>query len=394
MTKKEKIEFLYFTPYYLQSFFFLIGTSFWILAELLNQHPSFWTAAFGWSLIISNFLALPLMNLSGLYLEQTAREDFTGIFSFIVLSYIITPFQAYAAIKGLLEKDESGWIRTLKTGSITDRVLQVSLRRHFKWILPRRKSSRGNSGEVSNRKRMVSVFNLVLIIIMSSLIILVTATAISTPEEIHYSTALSFEYLNSPVNINLINTNRVLTHPDYTCLGKLHTDSFSIQNEWKKAWGFYLNGPLVEIFNMRGEIKAILFLYANTNFIADIRFVLLDVDQNGGAIEVTSTRLNDINLDCNLSKSPVNISLEIEKSMKFAEGHSICAEIWIKSENSCDQDTTVYFAYDSYIARSRIELPGIVMPESLLSFLFIAPIIPFIIKKTRRIDMTKKEEVI
>jgi hypothetical protein len=228
---------------------------------------------------------------------------------------------------------------------------------------------------------------------MSSLIVLVTATALSTPGEINYSTALTFEYLNSPVNINLIKTNRVLTHPDYTCLGKLHTDSFKIQNEWKKAWGFYLNGPLVENFEIRGEMNVILFLYANINYNADIRFVLLDVDQNGDAIVVTSKTLYEINLDYNFPKNPVIISLEM-KSMKFVEGHSICAEIWIKSENSFDQDMIVYFAYDSIIAQSRIELPGIVMPESLLSFLIITPMIPFIIKKTRRIDMTKKEEII
>ena len=93
------------------------------------------------------------MSLSGLYLEQTARQDFTGIFSFIVLSYVLTPFQAYAAIKGLLEKEEGGWVRTLKTGSITDRVLQVRVRRLFSWILPGRKSHHRPSREEEQRRR-------------------------------------------------------------------------------------------------------------------------------------------------------------------------------------------------------------------------------------------------
>jgi cellulose synthase/poly-beta-1,6-N-acetylglucosamine synthase-like glycosyltransferase len=138
ITLREKLEFLYFAPYYLQSLFFLTGTILWVIAEYLGQHPDYWTSTFGWSLILSNMLALPLMSLSGLYLEQTARADFTGIFSFLVLSYVLTPFQAFAALKGLLEKDEGGWVRTLKTGSITDRVLTIQLRELFSWILPER----------------------------------------------------------------------------------------------------------------------------------------------------------------------------------------------------------------------------------------------------------------
>lgn len=118
---REKLEFLYYTPYYLQSFFLLVGTICWIVADLVGWHPPFWTVISGWCLILINFSALPLMSLAGLYLEWTTREDFTGIFSFILLSYILAPFQAFAALKGLVERDEGMWIRTLKTGSITNR---------------------------------------------------------------------------------------------------------------------------------------------------------------------------------------------------------------------------------------------------------------------------------
>lgn len=136
---REKLEFLYFTPYYLQSFFMLTGTLFWVIAELLGQLPPFWTPTFGWCLVITNLSALPLMSLTGLYLEQTTREDFTSIFSFVALSYILAPFQAYAALKGLMERDEGCWVRTLKTGNVTNNVFKIWALKDLSRYYPRLK---------------------------------------------------------------------------------------------------------------------------------------------------------------------------------------------------------------------------------------------------------------
>src|SRR3990167_3429855 len=117
----EKLEFLYLAPYYLQAAFFVIGTFSWFLAEaILGARLPFWTAAFGWSLVFTNLLSLPLMNIIGLFLEESDERDYIGILSFIALSYIVVPFQAYAAIKGFLEREEGPWFRTPKTGLITD----------------------------------------------------------------------------------------------------------------------------------------------------------------------------------------------------------------------------------------------------------------------------------
>jgi cellulose synthase/poly-beta-1,6-N-acetylglucosamine synthase-like glycosyltransferase len=386
LTGREKLEFLYFAPYYLQSFFFLIGTFFWVAAEILAQHPSFWTATFGWSLILSNLFALPLMSLSGLYLEQTAREDFTGIFSFIVLSYILTPFQAYAAVKGLLEKDESGWVRTLKTGSITDRILQVRVRRLFSWILPRREPFRRERQEADRRRRrgpsaLVPIF----LVLMSSLIVLVTATAISTPEDGSEITALTLEYESPAVDVNGIITNRILTHPNYTSPGTMHTDSFDPQKEWRKAWGFHLYGPLEVDYDMRGELKVYLYLYASSVSEVELRLEILDVDGTGKVKHVDSERFDDVELDDSLPSSPVELSLDLMKSFEFEEGHSILVEIWIKIKGQDRiQGLTVYMAYDSCSAHSRIEFPGVVMPESLLSFMLVAPLVPLMVRKFRR----------
>ncbi len=121
LTKIEKLELLYLSPYYLQSFFFIIGTFCWFLAEVVFQTGlPFWTATWGWSLVFTNLLALPLMNMVGLFLEESSEKDYLGIFSFVALSYIVAPFQGYAAVKGFLEKQEGPWFRTPKTGKITD----------------------------------------------------------------------------------------------------------------------------------------------------------------------------------------------------------------------------------------------------------------------------------
>src|SRR3989344_694351 len=91
----EKLEFLYLSPYYLQAAFFLLGTISWLISETVFQaRLPFWTTVWGWSLVLTNMLSLPLMNLVGLFLEEAEERDFEGIFSFVLLSYLLVPFQA------------------------------------------------------------------------------------------------------------------------------------------------------------------------------------------------------------------------------------------------------------------------------------------------------------
>ena len=134
ITLAEKLEFLYFAPYYLQSCVFIIGCVAWAVAQYYKRHPVFWTPTLGWSLVLSNFCAIPLMGLTGVFLEGDLAEDYSGVFSFIALSYFIMPYQAYAALKGLLEAEEGYWVRTLKTGNVTDYFLGVKLRGLIEWI--------------------------------------------------------------------------------------------------------------------------------------------------------------------------------------------------------------------------------------------------------------------
>jgi hypothetical protein len=63
-----------------------------------------------------------LMNLGGLILEEAPTRDLQGVWGALVLSFALVPFQAWAAFKGLVSKEEGPWFRTPKTGRVTDQV--------------------------------------------------------------------------------------------------------------------------------------------------------------------------------------------------------------------------------------------------------------------------------
>ena len=136
----EKLEFIYYAPYYLQSVFFILGTGAWLISELfLDLALPFWTEALGWSLILVNTFSLVLVNLTGLFLERGVRRNWIGLGSFILLSFLLVPYQAYAALKGLIEPHEGGWHRTQKTGVITEMVDKLGLGRRMRRLLPKKK---------------------------------------------------------------------------------------------------------------------------------------------------------------------------------------------------------------------------------------------------------------
>ena len=137
VTALEKLEFLYDSTYYLQAGLFVVGTVSWLMSELVfHAHVPGWTALLGWSLLFSNIFALPLMNLGGLILEEAPVRDLQGVWGALVLSFALVPFQGWAAFKGLLSKDEGPWFRTPKTGRVTDQVHHLR-RLHLlrRWLL-------------------------------------------------------------------------------------------------------------------------------------------------------------------------------------------------------------------------------------------------------------------
>jgi hypothetical protein len=139
----EKMEFLYFAGYYMQAGLLAAGMLSWLVGEIwMGAHVPHWTATFGWSLLLTNLLSLPIMNLAGLALEEASKRDLAGVLGAVAVSYLLVPFQAYAAVKGLLETGEGPWFRTPKTGRITDPVHHLRrLRAIRRWLL------RGPSGD-------------------------------------------------------------------------------------------------------------------------------------------------------------------------------------------------------------------------------------------------------
>jgi hypothetical protein len=135
----EKAEFIYYGMYYLQSALFMLGSAAWLVSELvLRVHIPEWSALLGWSLLFSNLLSLPLMNLGGLLLEGSPRKDYSGVLGAVALSFLLVPFQAWASLKGLFERQEGPWFRTPKTGRITDRVEHLQSKDSLKrWLRPR-----------------------------------------------------------------------------------------------------------------------------------------------------------------------------------------------------------------------------------------------------------------
>ncbi len=100
----EKVEFAFYVTYYLQAVLLLVGTTSWVIAELgLHARIPGWTAVLGWSLVIENLLALPLMNAAGLVLEEAPIGDFRGALASVVTSYLLIPYQGWAALKGMFE---------------------------------------------------------------------------------------------------------------------------------------------------------------------------------------------------------------------------------------------------------------------------------------------------
>src|SRR6266480_1980345 len=133
----EKLEFAFDATYYLQAALFVLGSASWLISDVVfRTHVPGWTAVLGWSLLFSNIFALPLMNLGGLILEEAPGRDLQGVLGALVLSFALVPFQGWAALKGLIRKEEGPWFRTPKTGRITDEVHHLRrLRMLRQWLL-------------------------------------------------------------------------------------------------------------------------------------------------------------------------------------------------------------------------------------------------------------------
>jgi len=222
-----------------------------------------------------------------------------------------------------------------------------------------------------------------LLILMSSIIAWVTVAAMSAPAgEVQKTTDLTFEYIEPAVVVNSIQTNHILTHPDYVKLGKTHTDSYTTSNAgWNLAWSFYLYGPLEQDYTMNGRLVFPLYLYANRECEVNIWFKIRDVDESGTTTYADNIKFWKEDLGMSSPHKPIVLESDPVKSKTFKEGHSILIEIRLKSDSKTE--TTYYFDYDSDKKYSRIEFPGIVVPESVLYLILFAPLIPIAVLKMK-----------
>jgi len=379
LTLQEKLEFLYFAPYYLQSLFFLIGSLCWLAAELLGHYLPFWNATLGWCLLLSNFLSLPLMGLTGLFLENSTLEDGKGVLSFVALSHIVAPFQAYAAFKGLLEKEEGTWIRTLKTGTITDKILSVQLRKVFKWASPK---IQGFEGRERRRQGLQSPTMVLIFLLLPALIAATSIAAFSTPVLLAEAKAekLRLWYSEAPTKICNITTSSLLIMQEIPLGNEVKRDVWEVSNEGcERVWNFYLYKTFEKPYTLNGRVVYTLYLYANKTCEVDIGVGIYDVDEHGNSRCIDADCLSRIGLKDHSSEEPVTLVTKAFKPYTFEAGHTLKAGLWIKG---FEKKPTIYCLEYAYWARdSRIEFPGIVLPEGLLPILPLAPFIPALIQR-------------
>jgi hypothetical protein len=135
-------------------------------------------------------------------------------------------------------------------------------------------------------------------------------------------------------------------------------------------------------YRLKGELNARLFLFASEPLEADIEIKVYRVQENKGAKKVTSSRFRRVPLQEEIPSIPLEFKVVTRKQVLIEKGDTILVELWFKLREPGGK-STVYLAYDSEETNSRIEFPGIVMPEALLLLLLVAPILPGLMKVFR-----------
>src|SRR5439155_211187 len=115
------------------------GSVYMIRADILRRLGWSTSITEDWELTIRLYLA----GYKVLYTPyiQAPAECVSTVKRFIRLSWLLVPFQAYASIKGLLEREEGGWVRTPKSGLVTEALGAFKLAKLLPWELPKRKRS-------------------------------------------------------------------------------------------------------------------------------------------------------------------------------------------------------------------------------------------------------------
>jgi len=232
-------------------------------------------------------------------------------------------------------------------------------------------------------RRAMGLATMAIILVVTALggVAVLSAKVPSDPDP----TTLSFEYVVPAVTVNGVETNRILTHPDYTHLDPLaHPDPYtgSLIPQWVEMWSFYLYGPLEESYTLTGEVKYVVWLHlqlnpeGKTSYWTYIRFNISDVDALGNSVPVHSDTFR-----IKLSNKPTQHSFigGAIPPHTFAAGHTIRLSIEIFDGFKL----TYVLEYDSESRHSYIDLPGIVVSENLTSLLYLAFAVPPLVTARR-----------
>jgi hypothetical protein len=390
----EKVEFLFDTTYYLQAALFVVGSLAWLLSEVFfHTHVPGWTATLGWALLFSNILALPLMNLGGLLLEEAPVRDLQGVLGAVVLSFALVPFQGWAAFKGLISKEEGPWFRTPKTGRITDEIHHLRrLNLLRRWLLGHRaavgEGSR-QSGAPSRPARAVRVRQTpgnrrIGWVVVGAVALVIGALALSSSGVPVVESAANSLYLHgagvSPACTAPFTMDRTTgvrgTPCSATSNGTTATFSFTptpggqtITGTW--SFLFYWTGGT-------GSVKDTISLSAGvlTGGVCVVQI------PTGGATWTTTYGSNGTN-----TTSPVTVNTSASQTLTIPPGGTLCLVVAL----SHGTGGATSFLYDGVAGSADTQLitPSLVVPESLLGFAGLAIAIPLITGRRRLLSFLR-----
>lgn len=419
----EKLEFLYLSPYYLQAFFFITGTLSWLISEtIFGTHLPFWTELWGWSLVLTNMFALPLVNGVGLFIEESEDRDYMGLGSFIALSYILVPFQAFASIKGLLESREGPWFRTPKTGRITDVFSRGRFYKFIAGILPGKVASEigpvqtpspylalstanNHFGDFAIKpKKASSWVGKVTLVALLVFTLIVYSYSHGVPEVLATNPAAT-QYLSSSTTTTLTNSWKLLSSTQTQnatttlSLGKNAIGTYQYYpgtsnsstgtmcgsspngNGWILDTPFGASGGSIASGTWSFYIKE---TDSNTNLTGHIDVCVYEVTLSDSSIS-SNTLLYSSNDDATWSTSDIwnagassyTETTSSQNQFNISAGNYLYIEYWnhITGKNSSTSTSTFYVGASSS-PYPNITFPTITIPENSVYLLVVAPLIP------------------
>jgi len=374
-------------------------------------------------------ISLPLLNSVGLFLEESEERDYLGLGSFVALSYILVPFQAYAAVKGFIEKEEGTWFRTPKTGRITDTFMRGKFYRFISGIIPGKQdnplleekylalltaNNMFNKFNIKPKNKWFGkVFLSILLIITVSTYSLTKGvpealatnpattqylwnnttatltnawTLASTVDTVDTTTVVSL-VRNAAVNSNL------LYDPGATNATAGTKCSSPTGNGWildtpfegsdgtiaSGAWSFYIYESDTGV-----------------NRTAHLDVCIYKVSVSGGSISA-STNLYDSDNDgswpttdiMNGGVTSATYTTSSQAQFNFTAGEYIYIEYWLHNTTKINEAavTSTFYTGETGTSDPNVIMPTITIPENALLLLLVVPFIPMItlwLKKSRK----------